>query len=295
MSYNGCCFFAYNNSEIDYVRLSLLAALYVKKHMKNNNTCLITSEGDYSWLESSLGKELVEKAFDEVVITDVKQEENVRTHYDSPWTTFDSHFQNSNKHLVNEYSPFDKTLLLDIDYIVRNDNLDYLFEQEHIHVGMYNQACDLRGDKPALYEQYLNPVGVPMWWSTVVYFDRSDTSDMFFDLWAHTQKEYSFYKFLYSFPGHMYRTDYCVSVASHLMNGMADGDTIHKIIDGPMQYMDQKDDIVEIKSASDWIFLANDREEPWKDILSRNLHQNLHVMNKRSIGRNFDAMIGAVT
>ena len=62
-----------------------------------------------------------------------------------------------------------------------------------------------------------------------------------------------------------------------------------------MQYMDQKDDIVEIKSATDWVFLANDREEPWKDILSRNLHQNLHVMNKRSIGRNFDAMIGAVT
>jgi hypothetical protein len=77
MSYNGCCFFAYNNSEIDYVQLAMLAALYVKKHMKNNNTCLITSEGDYNWLESSLGKELVDKAFDEVVITDVKQQENV--------------------------------------------------------------------------------------------------------------------------------------------------------------------------------------------------------------------------
>jgi len=294
MSYNGCCFFAYNNSEIDYVKLAMLAALYVKKHMKNNNTCLITTQGDYTWLKESQDSKLLDIAFDEVVITNDKQADNIRVHYDSPWTTFNSHFQNSNKHLVNVYSPFDKTLLLDIDYIVRNNNLDYLFEQDHINVGMYDSACDLRGDLPHLYEQYLNPVGIPMWWSTVVYFDRSETSDMFFDIWAHCQQEYSFYKFLYNMPGNMYRTDFCVSIASHIMNGMADGNIIHKLIDGPMQYMDQKDDIVEVTSATDWTFLANDRDEPWKDILARNYRQNLHVMNKRAIDRNFNQLLGAV-
>ena len=92
MSYNGCCFFAYNNSEIDYVKLAMLAALYVKKHMKNNNTCLITSEGDYAWLEKSQDPDILNSAFDEIVITNDKQADNIRTHYDSPWTTFDSLF-----------------------------------------------------------------------------------------------------------------------------------------------------------------------------------------------------------
>jgi hypothetical protein len=78
------------------------------------------------------------------------------------------------------------------------------------------------------------------------------------------------------------------------MNGMADGSIIHKIIDGPMQYMDQKDELVEIKSATDWVFLANDREEPWKDILTRNYSRNLHVMNKRSIDRNYTELLGAI-
>ena len=197
--------------------------------------------------------------------------------------------------MVNKYSPFDKTLLLDIDYIVRNDNLDYLFEQDDIHVGMYDTAQDLRCDPPHIYEQYLNPVGIPMLWSTVVYFDRSDTSDMFFDIWAHCQQEYSFYKFLYNMPGNMYRTDFCVSIANHIMNGMASGNMLHTIIDGPMQYMDQKDDIVEIKTADDWIFLANDRKQNWVNILARNYKQNLHVMNKRAMDRHFDQMIKVVT
>lgn len=294
MSYNGCCFFAYNNDQIDYVKIAMLAALYVKKFMKNNNTCLITTEGDYNWLLESQDTELAERAFDEVVFTNnVEHKANVRKHHDSPWTTFESHFKNSNKYLINTYSPFDKTLLLDIDYFVRNDSLDYLFEND-ISVGMFDSAIDLRSDTSHLYEQYLNPVGIPMWWSTVVYFDKSEQSQQFFDMWAHITEDYDFYKFLYNWPGKMYRTDYCVSVASHILNGMQQGEHIHKIIYGAMKYMDQKDDLIEIKDADDWIFVSNDRDENWKDILTRNKRDNLHVMNKRAIERNFDSMLEAV-
>lgn len=295
MSTTGVCFFAYNNSQIDYVKLSMLAALHVKKHMRHNNTCLITTEGDWAWLEQSQGEEVVNQAFDDVVFTDnVNAPNNIRKHHDSPWTTFESEFKNSNKHLINEYTPYDKTLLLDIDYMVRNPFLDYLFESE-VPVAMYDDACDLRYDPPDLYEQYLNPIGPKMWWSTVVYFDKHDEiSKLFFDTWAHVAQEYDFYKFLYNFPPHMFRTDYCVSIASHIMNGMGDGRAIHKIMDERMQYMDQKDDLVEIKSSDDWIFLSNDRKEPWKDIVTRNRTENIHVMNKRAIERNYAQMLESV-
>lgn len=293
MNNNGVCFFAYNNEHIDYVKLSLLPALHVKRFMKNNNTCLITSEGDFAWLEQTQPKDLIDQAFDEVVITNVDHRHNIRTHHDSPWTKFDSQFKNSNKHLINTYSPFDRTLLLDIDYFVRNDSLDYLFDSE-APVAMYDRAHDLRQELPHLYEQYLNPTGIPMWWSTLVYFDKSDTSNMFFDLWAHVSENYDFYKFLYGFPGQMFRTDYCVSIAAHIMNGMVTGDVIHRPIDNSMQYMDQKDDIVEIKTADDWVFLSNDRREQWNNLLVRNKQTNLHVMNKRSIDRHFNKMLESV-
>jgi hypothetical protein len=72
-----------------------------------------------------------------------------------------------------------------------------------------------------------------------------------------------------------------------MMNGMSLGDIIDEINDQTMVYMDQKDDIVEIKSSNDWVFLANDRDEPWKDLLTRNVGDNIHLMNKRSIDRHY--------
>ena len=156
---------------------------------------------------------------------------------------------------------------------------------------MYQQAKNLKHESPFLYEQYLNPVGIPMWWSTVVYFDKSEISDMFFDIWSHVADNYDFYKFLYNFPGQLFRTDYCVSIATHIMNGMNTGDIIHEINDKTMVYMDQKDDLLEVKDATDWIFFANDRKEPWKDILTRNTFDNIHMMNKRSIDRNWDILM----
>ena len=290
MSYNGICFFAYNNKDIDYVKLALLAALHVKKFMKHNNTCLITEEGDYNYLVASRGEELVDRAFDEVVFTSIKHKQNLRTHFDSPWSKFTSEFKNSNKHLIYEYTPFDKTLLLDIDYFVRNNSLDYLFDSQD-NVTMYQNARNLKHEQPYLYERYLNPVGIPMWWSTVVYFDKSDVSKMFFDIWAHVAENYDFYKFLYNFPGQLFRTDYCVSVAVHIMNGMGVGDMISEIKDNTMVFMDQKDELVEVKSSTDWVFLANDRAEPWKDIATRNYYDNIHLMNKRSVDRNFNDLL----
>lgn len=290
MSNNGVCFFAYNTDQIDYVKLSLLPALYVKKFMKNNNTCLITDEGDFAWLEKSQPQHVIDAAFDEVIFTNVKHTNNIRTHHDSPWTKFDSQFKNSNKHLINQYSPFDKTLLLDMDFFVRNNSFDYLFDSD-VSVGMFKEAQNLRTERPGLYEQYLNPVGIPMWWSTAIYFDKSPESKLFFDTWAHVAENYDFYKFLYNFPPHMFRTDYCVSIATHILNGMRDGDFVHEFLSNSMQYMDQRDDIVEIKTADDWIFLSNDIEKPWQDVLTRNVRQNLHVMNKRSIDRHFTSLL----
>ena len=52
--------------------------------------------------------------------------------------------------------------------------------------------------------------------------------------------------------------------------------------------MDQKDDIVEINSAQDFIFLKHDRSEQWKNYLVRHTDQNLHIMNKRALARYYE-------
>jgi len=279
----GICFFAYNNEQIDYINLACLSAIYTKKNL-NKPVCLITDEGGWSWAQNSISAKKLAASFDDVVITTDELKKNLRENHDSPYTRFQAQFNNSNKHKIYEYSPFDQTLLLDIDYIVKTDFLKNIFATDS-HISMFNKAINVRNDKPHLNEQLLFPGGIPMWWSTVVYFDKSPQSKLFFDLWAHVADNYDFYQYLYNFPGKLFRTDYCVSIAVHILNGMNNGDYVDNFSNSVMQNLSQKDDIAEVKDMNDWILIANDKKEHWKDILVRHNNYDIHVMNKRALGR----------
>ena len=282
----GVCFFAYNNEEIDYVELATLAALYVKEHL-NLPVCLITDVGSEAWLQQSK-PQLAEKCFDYIVITNDEMKNNQRIHYDSPWHEFSAQFHNSNKHKVFEYSPFEQTLLLDIDYIVKSDFLLDLFNIQG--VAMFDNAINIRNQLPLPREQMLHEAGIKMWWSTVIYFDRSEFSKLFFDTWAHIADNYHFYQYLYNFPPRLFRTDYCVSIASHILNGMQDGDVITKI-PTRMTNVGQHDDVVEVNSKSDWIIVSACQKENWKNILVNTSKMDIHVMNKRALGRQYNKLV----
>ena len=282
----GVCFFAYNNEQIDYVELATLAALYVKEHL-NLPVCLITDAGSEAWLQQSK-PELSEKCFDYIVITNDEMKSNHRIHYDSPWHEFSAQFNNSNKHKVFEYTPFEQTLLLDIDYIVKSDFLLDLFNTQG--VAMFDTAINIRNQEPLPREKMLHAAGIKMWWSTVIYFDRSDLSKLFFDTWAHVADNYQFYQYLYNFPARLFRTDYCVSIASHILNGMQDGDVITKI-PTRMTNVGQHDDVVEVNSKLDWIIVSACQKENWKDILVNTSNMDIHVMNKRALGRQYSKLV----
>jgi hypothetical protein len=126
------------------------------------------------------------------------------------------------------------------------------------------------------------------------YFDKhNELTTMFFDIWAHVSEHYGFYTFLYGFPGHMYRTDFCVSIAAHIMNGMGTGDTIDDF-PMPMINMSQFDDVVKINKVDEWSYLVNDRKENWKNTLLLSRRENIHVMNKSSLERQFNNIMEAL-
>ena len=278
----GVCFFVYNNNQLDYVDLLMLAARYVKEYLKLP-VCMITDNGTYNWMLESQSESDIDTYIDYIKITNDEFKDNLRTHKDSPWSEFTAQFQNSNKHKIWEYSPFEQTLLMDTDYIVKNDFLLQSFNNPG--VSMYNNAVSTRNDPPHRNEVLLYPSGIKMWWSTVVYFDRSEFSKMFFDLWDHVADNYEFYQFLYNFPGGLFRTDYCVSIAVHILNGMEESTTIDNFDDMPMHYISQDDDIIDINNKQDWICLGCDQKENWKNLLIKHSNLDLHVMNKRALLR----------
>jgi len=280
----GVCLFAYNNEQIDYIQLAHIAAAYVKKNMKNNSTCLITDAGSKAWLDQSIDEDYHNFCFDYVVVENIEHEKNPRRHFDSPWTEFNSQFSNKNKDTVFELTPFNKTLLIDTDYIIQNNFYDYIFDTD-IPFAMHRTAKYLEHQPPYMNEQTLSEAGIHHWWSTVVYFDKSEESQIFFDTWAHVKENWGYYALLYQFPIGLFRTDFCVSIAAHILNGFNNENFVHDFLNQPLVNMDQKDDIIEIKNLNDWVFLVHDRKEQWKNILNRIEDTNFHVMNKRALNR----------
>jgi len=286
---NGICMFAYNNEQLDYVKFAYVCAQFVKRNMKNNQVALITDDGSYGWMKQSIGEKNVDAVFDYVVIDDPGSEadRNIRNHHDSPWTDFNAKFTNTNKHRVFNNTPFERTLLIDTDFLVMNDFYDYVFDSD-FEVGLHRYAEYLGGEIPYQSEVTLNTSGINHWWSTVVYFDQSPLSKLFFDIWAHVKDNWEYYSLLYQFPPALFRTDFCVSIAAHLFNGLNNDDFVHDFLGTPLLNMDQKDDIVKFNNLDDVIFLKHNRQEPWKNILMKYSGDNLHLMNKRAFDRQID-------
>lgn len=281
MSEAGVCIFAYNNEQLDYVKLAVYCGQKAKKHL-GVPIALITDQGSFDWLKQSHDMDEIKSTFEYVIVTDDEMDLNPRVHYDSPWTEFSAPFKNGNKHKVFEYTPFDKTILLDVDYIVNSDNLKYIFETNG--VCMFEDAHNLRNEAPGPRERYLFDAGIKMWWSTVIYFDKSLESKLFFDLWAHIAENYDYYQYLYNFPTKLFRTDYCVSIAVHILSGMTNHTQINSF-PVPLVNMDQKDELHEVREDGEWIFLANDPAKNWQDILVKISNTDIHMMNKRSLER----------
>ena len=65
----GVCMFAYNNDEIDYARLAIIAALHIKANMKNSQVALITDTTTEGYLSSdTFDSELIDSVFDYIII-----------------------------------------------------------------------------------------------------------------------------------------------------------------------------------------------------------------------------------
>lgn len=284
----GFMMFAYNNEQLDYTRLALMAAAAVKKHMPDIPVVLVTDRGSFDHAERTHSTKNIKKFWDDVMITTPEYQQNVRLHHDGAYSSFNAQFTNTNKHDIYNLTPFEETILIDTDYICGNDNLVKLFGGVS-NVAMYRDAMNLRCEEPYTTERWLHYAGIRMWWSTVVYWRRSEEAQHFFNVWASVKEHWEYFRYLYKFPGMLYRTDYAASIAAHLCDGWQDGGFIGRI-PGKMRYQDQRDDLVEVKGPNSWVMLSNLPEE-WKNIVVRIEGENVHMMNKRSLLRNYDEIM----
>jgi hypothetical protein len=245
----GAVIFALNNEHIDYVSMAQWSAKNIERHL-GIPTHIVTDQ-------------------------DVEIKNTNSRWFGDFGTTVLWH----NQSRVNAYelSPWDRTLVLDADYVVASDQLKLLLDLDQDFLA-HRWAHDVTSKDDFTGHNYFGNYQMPMWWATVMMFRRSDHARLIFESMTMVRDHWHHYRKLYKFSNHSYRNDYALSIALGIVNGhtlkhtgipwsLASLTTEHKLTQ-----LDQDEfrvDFVNSEQRPRWIKLTN---------------QDFHAMGKQQLG-----------
>jgi len=281
----GVIMFAHNNTEIDYFRLAVVNALLVQKNLGIKNVTVVTDPHSLKQGEKTLGKRLIKKAINNIIVIEKDKKFkalNQRLYKDTSHTTKYLPFYNVNRCDAYDLSPYDETLLIDVDYLILSDTLNHCWghNNELMMNWKYQDIMYERKD-PSLAR--LNDMGITMYWATVVYFRKTEYVKSFFNIVSHVKNNPQFYKDLYQWQGTLYRNDYSFSIAAHMMSGFVDKGipqlptTLYKSFD--------TDDIHSAVDENTIVMYLEKPRSPGDFMLTKWQGMDLHIMNKWAINR----------
>lgn len=290
----GVLLYARNNSQIDYVKQALFLAERIQRYL-NLPTALVTDSVDYIDFEYPEKKQIFDKIIpirfetDDKKNTDVfSQSENhgMRLFYDGSLASKKLEWKNNIRSTAFIASPYEETLLLDTDVVICNDVFLKCFDQKHDFL-IYNHCSELldidRGDD----FRRISDTSVDFYWATCVFFRKTKTNEIFFDLLQHVQENWQHYCRIFQLNTPYFRNDYAFSIAIHIMNGYQTGDFAQPM-PGNLYFVTDKSILWQIKN-NEMLFLLEKPKYVGEYTPVKTESMNVHVLNKFSLNRCIDA------
>ena len=276
----GIVIFSHNIRSLDYSKLALVAGGLAKKHL-GNPVSLITDKSTVDYMEEIGTADKAKEIFDSLIFVERPPTQQYRNLHDG--NDFEAvPFDNSNRPNVWDITPYKRTLLLDCDYLTFSDTLNSYWdvEQDFLISHEYN---DIMGTRAGYHDKYVSDTGVKLLWATTVMFTKNDQTKVLFDLVQYIQKNYKFFADTYRFDPRMYRNDISFAIANHILNGFQEADTEYKL---PSVFSTiDRDMLVDVKDNTLQFLLTNE------ELVASSSGKDVHVMNKKSIERNFDKLM----
>ena len=199
----GILLIAHDTNLVLYGKLADLASNAIRKNLPELEITLVTD------ISTSFNK----SNYDQVIFQDIK-DDNIRFDIN---TDRKHVWHNTGRSNIYDLTPYDQTILLDVDYLVNTNSLMKLFDQ-NIDFLCHNTMTNLTGDN---FENgnTLGSVKIPFSWATVVYFKKSKYANNIFDLWNHVKLNWKYYTKLYNISNESFRNDFALSIALHMTNG----------------------------------------------------------------------------
>ena len=240
----GALIFARNNEQIDYEAMAQWSARNIERHLR------IPTH----------------------IVTDDAPNDNTRHFTDVGNVTWHNH----NRMDAYRLTPWDRTLVLDADYVVASDQLKSLLDADQDFLA-HKQAYDVTGCNNF---DGLNTFGnnrMPMWWATVIMFRRSKQAELIFDSMQMIRDNWQHYKNLYKNATATYRNDHALSIAL----GMVNGHTLnHPGIPWALASLTPEHRLTQVDQDRYRVdFVNTENRARWVE-----LRQDFHAMGKQQLG-----------
>jgi hypothetical protein len=190
-------------------------------------------------------------------------------------------WKNVGRNSAYELSPYDETIVMDVDYLVQDDSLLQLFKTDWDY-RLMRHARSLNDE----YMPYLmGERSLPYVWATVFAFRRTPKSKMFFDLVSRIQENYTYYRELFNIVNRNYRNDYAFAMADIILNGF----TVSK--DSIPGWMVNVTHTINSIETQDNTLIIKDSQRAY--VIPK---MNLHIMSKQYLqSKNFEEFVNNVT
>jgi hypothetical protein len=277
----GALIFAHNNAGIDYTKLAIFSANRVIEYLDIPVT-LVTDNKRY--LENTYP----DHPFDQVIEISAEQSMD-KLFYDGTLSYKKLEWKNLSRNKVYELTPYDKTLVLDSDYILNSDLLKVGLERD-VPFQIYKDSVDLAGWRDITEFQRINSYSIPFYWATVFIFEKNFLTQAFFDLVFYIKSNWLYFRTLYGIDAPNFRNDYAFSIAINIMNNKMPGDFAIEL-PGKMNYIKDRDILLKIVDSK-MQFLVEKENHIGEYIAVKTSGLDVHVMNKSSLTRVIDGGIG---
>jgi hypothetical protein len=240
----GAVIFARNNEQIDYVAMARWSAKNIERHL----------------------------GIPTHIVTDDAPNTNIRHFTDVGNVTWHNH----NRMDAYRLSPWDRTLVLDADYVVATNQLQSLLEVDQDFLA-HRWAYDVTGCNTFEGLNYFGANRMPMWWATVMMFRRSQQAELIFDSMQMIKHNWTHYRNLYKNSIVTYRNDHALSIALGIVNGHT---LDHNSIPWSLASLTPEHKLKQLSQDCYRVDFVNTENNPrWIE-----LRQDFHAMGKQQLG-----------
>lgn len=280
----GVLIFAQNSEKLDYALMSIISGGLAKKNL-NVSVSLATDNQTIEWMKESNIYDLAKNVFEYIIEIEVDKSQNARKLKDGNSNDLVP-FKNFSRSIAWEVTPYERTLLIDSDFLIFSDNLNQYWDVD-CDVMIAKSMLDLADkDRSGYHDRYISDTGSHLYWATTVMFTKNQYSKIFFDTVQTIRDNYRTFSEIYRFDYRIYRNDISFSIAKHILDGFT---TNLENSLPPINTTYDCDILESVNSDGRLIFLISQNGNFYSAMSLKNV--DVHVMNKQSIIRHKDQLL----